>query len=462
MKLKDVCEQTGLTQKTVRFYEEKQLIFPTSTIKNGRSYREYSDADVKALREIAVLRKALFSIEEIYLMQQDPEEIETVVLNYAQRVTSMASTLKMLSDAVQNFNISELTDISELAQAMDSAAKGLPLPSYDVKPRFKYIDELEIAELERKNADKQKKQGDSPFILEQQKFTVRKGLFNEHYTHNYALTGGSANFPKQREAKVLRYVNSILSGMILLLTLAIAYFLLQRKVELVMLWKSVKSWLVPLDIGLLTIRLMTSRFYKVFSEYRKTYILNWKQLLKYCGILFSVFLLIVGGILLSGSGNETATEPDFTVVVACEENLSSEMVEELESLLQSMIADYNQDNRLIAAVHALNLTEQEDGEQFKEHIATGTCSLFLLDERSYQGVMQNIIQQSELEFVVLPEDMQSPFSPSVCDITTASFLSDVGLDDTIFYGLILCNTTHEEFAVEILSKLQDARIQLWY
>lgn len=39
MKLKEVCEKTGLTQKTIRFYEERGLIAPSHSTKNGRSYR---------------------------------------------------------------------------------------------------------------------------------------------------------------------------------------------------------------------------------------------------------------------------------------------------------------------------------------------------------------------------------------------------------------------------------------
>lgn len=269
MKLKDVCQQTGLSQKTVRFYEEKQLISPTSIIKNGRSYRDYSEADVKALQEIAVLRKALFTIEEIYLMQQEPEEIENIVLNYAQRIVTMASTLNSLAETVTTLNISSLTDISELAQAMDSSARALSLPSYDLNPKFRYIDALELAEIEHNKMEKQRKQGESPFFLEQQQFTQRKGLFSEHYNHNTALTGGSANFPKPQEPKVLRVVNILISTLILICTLAILYFVQQRKLRLVLLWTQIKGWMIPLDLAMILIRLLTKRIYGFFLKKSK-------------------------------------------------------------------------------------------------------------------------------------------------------------------------------------------------
>lgn len=143
MKLKEVCKQTGLTQKTVRFYEEKQLISPTSVIKNGRSYREYSDEDVKVLREIAVLRKALFSMDEIRSMQNNPDEIDSVLESYTQRIKSLYEHLKFLNHTVDQLQQSEIKDISCLVQELSGAARTLPLPAYDMNPKFRYLDAIE-------------------------------------------------------------------------------------------------------------------------------------------------------------------------------------------------------------------------------------------------------------------------------------------------------------------------------
>ena len=40
MKIKEVSEKTGLTKKTIRFYEEEGLIQPEKTYYNGRTYRD--------------------------------------------------------------------------------------------------------------------------------------------------------------------------------------------------------------------------------------------------------------------------------------------------------------------------------------------------------------------------------------------------------------------------------------
>lgn len=44
MKIKEVCERTGLTRRAVRFYEEKGLISPE--IREENEYRDYTETDV--------------------------------------------------------------------------------------------------------------------------------------------------------------------------------------------------------------------------------------------------------------------------------------------------------------------------------------------------------------------------------------------------------------------------------
>lgn len=82
MKIKEVCRETGLTDRAVRFYIEEGLITPAGYERNGRTYYEYYDKDIEQLKAIATLRKAGFSIEEIRQMQQAPEKIDVVLEEY--------------------------------------------------------------------------------------------------------------------------------------------------------------------------------------------------------------------------------------------------------------------------------------------------------------------------------------------------------------------------------------------
>ena len=54
MKIKEVCERTGLTRRAVRFYEEKGLISPE--IREENEYRDYTETDVCRLQHVARLR----------------------------------------------------------------------------------------------------------------------------------------------------------------------------------------------------------------------------------------------------------------------------------------------------------------------------------------------------------------------------------------------------------------------
>ena len=65
MKIKELSEITGLTKRTIRFYEDAGLIHPEKSNRNGRDFREYSQQDAELLREVIVLRKARFTIDEI-------------------------------------------------------------------------------------------------------------------------------------------------------------------------------------------------------------------------------------------------------------------------------------------------------------------------------------------------------------------------------------------------------------
>ena len=143
MKLKEVCARTGLTKKTIRFYEEKHLISPETHDYNGRNYRDYTEKDVENLLMIASLRKAMFSIEEIHTIQQNPEQIAAVVSEYAERIKTLSNTMRSLAESIDQLDLTKINTISELAKAMEPAAAELPLPSYDCKPRFRYFDALE-------------------------------------------------------------------------------------------------------------------------------------------------------------------------------------------------------------------------------------------------------------------------------------------------------------------------------
>ena len=72
LQIGEVAERTGVTQRTLRFYEEKGLLKPPSRMEGG--FRLYSEEDVRRVEEIRRLQKLLgFALAEIKEMVEAEE-----------------------------------------------------------------------------------------------------------------------------------------------------------------------------------------------------------------------------------------------------------------------------------------------------------------------------------------------------------------------------------------------------
>jgi DNA-binding transcriptional MerR regulator len=72
LQIGEVAERTGVTQRTLRFYEEKGLLNPPSRMEGG--FRLYSEEDVERVEKIKQLQKLLgFSLAEIKEMVEADE-----------------------------------------------------------------------------------------------------------------------------------------------------------------------------------------------------------------------------------------------------------------------------------------------------------------------------------------------------------------------------------------------------
>ncbi|MBE6883559.1 MAG: MerR family transcriptional regulator [Ruminococcaceae bacterium] len=136
MKIKEVCALTGLTERTVRYYEEEKLISPKTTESNGRTYRNYSTEDASDLKVIAELRKADLSIDEIRLMKKNPKKIGIVMEKYLSRLTEEVESKSVLLEIFANTDFSDIKSISALASKLSAGTAGRPLPRCDVEPDF--------------------------------------------------------------------------------------------------------------------------------------------------------------------------------------------------------------------------------------------------------------------------------------------------------------------------------------
>ena len=77
LQIGEVAERTGVTQRTLRFYEEKGLLKPPSRLDGG--FRLYSEDDIERVEQIKRLQSLLgFSLSEIKDMVE-AEEVKSQI-----------------------------------------------------------------------------------------------------------------------------------------------------------------------------------------------------------------------------------------------------------------------------------------------------------------------------------------------------------------------------------------------
>ena len=142
MKRQEICEKTGLTPKALRLYEEKGLISPA---KDGlhQKTRDYSQEDLNRLRIIATLRKAMFTLEEIKQMLDEPETIQTIFPQYLSWLRQQQEKISELLTASEQVDLEKTRTARDLTDQIEYAARNLPIPASDIHFRFRQLDELE-------------------------------------------------------------------------------------------------------------------------------------------------------------------------------------------------------------------------------------------------------------------------------------------------------------------------------
>ncbi len=63
MQIGELAARTGLSQRTIHFYEEKRLISPSE--REGRGYRYYDEQTLRRLEKISALKEIGLSLDEI-------------------------------------------------------------------------------------------------------------------------------------------------------------------------------------------------------------------------------------------------------------------------------------------------------------------------------------------------------------------------------------------------------------
>lgn len=134
MRIKEVEESIGITSKNIRFYEKEGLITPERNSENG--YREYSERDIKKLKEIKLFRQLGISIEDIRLLQSREIGLGDVLKNQMDKFKNQIESISLAKDlcmemAERNVSLKEVEADLWLDKIKELEGKGARFMNID-------------------------------------------------------------------------------------------------------------------------------------------------------------------------------------------------------------------------------------------------------------------------------------------------------------------------------------------
>ena len=127
MKIKSVCELTGLTDRTIRYYIEEKLISPLYTENYlGRKTYNFSEKDIEDLNDIAILRKFDFTLEEIKSVINDAETSKEILSNVKDRTAQTVLDSQNKLSVFSQISTEKAYTVAELAEELSKASLDLP------------------------------------------------------------------------------------------------------------------------------------------------------------------------------------------------------------------------------------------------------------------------------------------------------------------------------------------------
>ena len=141
MKMKEICQKTGLTERAVRFYIERKLISPNSYEQRERTYYEFTDEHLSQLRNIALLRRCGFSIDAIAEMNVSPEHIPALIRALWEETKSQSDELSTRLEILGNLSRATAISLTDLARQLQREYSVRALPDLTTSPDFGRFDE---------------------------------------------------------------------------------------------------------------------------------------------------------------------------------------------------------------------------------------------------------------------------------------------------------------------------------
>jgi DNA-binding transcriptional MerR regulator len=144
-KIGDLAKQTGLSIRTLHYYDEIGLLKPSHHTQAG--HRLYTETDIIRLQQIVSLRQLGFSLEEIKDCLQNPDfshvaVIKSHIAKLHQQIELQQKLARLLESIASWLQASEYVAVSDIIQAIEVSQMAEDLFSkYYTSEQRQYIDQ---------------------------------------------------------------------------------------------------------------------------------------------------------------------------------------------------------------------------------------------------------------------------------------------------------------------------------
>lgn len=123
VKIGDLAKRTGLSVRTLHYYDEIGLLSPSH--RNSSGNRLYSDQDIIQLQKILSLRQLGFSLDEIRDCLQSPDfSLPQIIELHRDRVREQLvlsrTLLRRLNEIAQELETTQAVAVENLIEAMET------------------------------------------------------------------------------------------------------------------------------------------------------------------------------------------------------------------------------------------------------------------------------------------------------------------------------------------------------
>ncbi len=136
MKIKEVIEKTELTDRAIRLYIDEGLVKPNiEESYSGRKNIDFSDDDVKRLNNVALLRKAGFSIADIKSIIENKETAMDIIETFIQQTEQNILHNTQVVEKLKSISFDEEISLETICNSLSETVKETAVPKEDLKPK---------------------------------------------------------------------------------------------------------------------------------------------------------------------------------------------------------------------------------------------------------------------------------------------------------------------------------------